>query len=177
MRNLIIALIFLGIGHTFAIDTTGVSRTPKQSQPIIRGQGLFWSDSLWNGKYVLPVDSQFYAADTIVVLDTLTAQASATLNVNFDYDWLTITAQDSGTTYDDSCIVEFKTPNGTWQPVQFMRDSSWTNTNGRFIVDDASVKSYKIFIGDYEVIRVRMLNAELVENRVWRFWAQASHKR
>lgn len=177
MKSLIVALIFLGMGYALAIDTTGVSRAPIQSQPVDRGQGLSWVDSLWNGVYVLPVDSQFRSADTLVVLDTLTAQASATLNLNFDYDWMNITVQDSGDTYDDSCIVEYKNAGSDWQPVQFMRDSSWTNVNGRFLIDDSSVKSYSIFVGLYEQIRVRMLNATLVDNRVFRFWAQASRKK
>lgn len=140
-----------------------------------RGQGMWISDSLWNDIYVSGTD-------------TTAAQSSVEISLNFDYDWAVITAIDSGTTYTDSCIVEYGSPtfarnssgkivptDTTWQTVQFMRDSSWTNTN--LIPDNASVKSYRMFVGDYEVIRMRMTNAVAVENRIWKFQLQASRKR
>ena len=57
-----------------------------------------------------------------------------------------------------------------------MRDSSWTNVNGTFPVDDNSVHSYKVFVGDYDLIRVYMTNVEAVISRVARFWAVLSKK-
>jgi hypothetical protein len=145
-----------------------------------RGTGFFISDSLY----------QDYAG--ITTSDS--TDASDEISLNFDYDWLTITALDTGTTYTDSCIVEYAMysvgydtvyrPTTTyivtgtiWQPVQFMRDSSWTNTNGYFLIDNSSIKSYKLFVGDYEKIRIRMLNSTIVAGRVWKYWIQASRKK
>lgn len=111
--------------------------------------------------------------------------------LNWDYEWLTLTVQDTGTTYDDSLIVEYGTPlialdvtrpyttykdTGTiWQRPQFMRDSSWTNTN--LVVDDNSVHSYQIYVGSYSVIRIRMTNVQVVANRKAFFKGTASRKK
>jgi len=157
MKQLLTALIFiLFIGVNFA-----------QTKAITTG--TYWADSLYQD-YPAVTDS----TDSLAVL-----------RLNFLYDWMNITVVDTGTTYDDSCMVEYGVyaltgqivTDTIWQPVQFMRDSSWTNINGgRFLVDDASTHSYKINIGDYDIIRVRMLNAEIVAGRVWWFYATLSKK-
>jgi len=156
-----------------------------------KGGLLFWADSLWGVNDTLIVtDSVFRTADTVVTVDSLTNHYTSHIELNGQFDWMNITAIDTGTTYDDSCLVEYgvlkiwkdaSTPNTVvrydtlWQRVQFMRDSSWTNVN--LIVDDNSVKSYRVFVGDYDLIRVRMTNVEAVNNRLFRFYATLSGKK
>jgi len=147
-----------------------------------RSNGFFVADSLYQDYPDLTAESPIDSTNQsdIIVL-------------NFYYDWLNITAIDTGTVYDDSCVVEYplydyerditkprltyKVTDTTWQKVQFMRDSSWTNVNGSFIVDDNSTKSYTIFVGDYESIRIRMTNEEIVAGRVWKYKLSASMKK
>lgn len=178
MKQLLIALLLTGLSI---------------AQEFNRGSGIWLSDSLWNDIYVRDTVVTISTAteDTTYWIDTIAAQTYVEIPLSYDYDWATITAIDSGDTYTDSCIVEFgafkyeldetkrvKTfiPIDTvWQRVHFMRDSSWTNTN--LIPDNSSTKSYTLFVGNYEVIRVRMTNTEAVENRIWRFLFQASRKK
>jgi hypothetical protein len=122
------------------------------------------------------------------MIDTSLAQTSVEIPLDYQYEWLNLTLIDTGTTYDDSIKVEypiytFKKVSGklaitdtVWQPVQFIRDSSWTNISG-VLVDDNSVKSYRIFVADYPSIRVSMVNATLVNNRIFWLMAQANRKR
>lgn len=140
------------------------------------GAGFFINDSLYQD-YTGVTDSM----DTIDEID-----------LGFGYDFVTITAIDTGTTYTDSVIVEYALPGfdkgvstsglnfkqvdstTIWQRVQFMRDSSWTNTN--LIPDNASVKSYQIYVGSYDKIRIRMINAAVVAGRVFYYRVSASKK-
>ena len=156
-----------------------------------KGGVLFWADSLWGANDTLIVtDSIFRTADTVVVVDSIAGHTSSVLELNGQFDWMNITAIDTGTTYDDSCVVQYgilkiwkdaSTPYAVvrydtlWQRVQFMRDSSWTNTN--FIVDGNSTKSYRVFVGDYDLIRVYMSNVQAVNNRLFRFYATLSRKK
>ena len=174
-----------------ATDTTGSTKASVSSQPVDWGQGIFWVDSLWNGVYVLPNDSVFTATDTTVVLDTLSAQTTVELTLNFEYDWLTVTIIDTGTTYTDSCVAEFaayefgkKNVRGFvqdtiksthWNAVNFLRDSTWTN--GNFAPNNNLEQTYTAFVGGVAKIRFRMTNAEAVENRIWKFIIQASRKK
>jgi hypothetical protein len=143
-----------------------------QAQTEVWSDGVraFWSDSLYQD-YTGVVDS----TDSI-----------ATFKLAFKYEWMNLTVQDSGTVYDDTCVVEYPVftlhnkaiTDTIWQRVQFMRDSSWTAIVGGAIpIDDNSVHSYQIFVGDYEAIRLRMTNAVIVAGRVWRFWATLSTKK
>ena len=147
-------------------------------------------DSLWNDIYVPDTVFAISGTDTLgSMIDTSEAQTVVIIPLGGEYDWLTLTAIDTGTTYDDSIMVEYSNYkvaltsgkmaviDTVWQPVQFIRDSSWTNISGALLVDDNSTKSFQIFVGDYESIRVRMINATAVENRVWRFIAQANRKK
>jgi len=144
-------------------------------ETVTANSTLSWTDSLWTGVWI----------DTVGVDDTTAAQATSELRLNGQYDWMTITAVDTGTTYDDSCSIEagiyvvanYAITDTVWQKVQFMRDSSWTNTNGSFLVDDNSVKSYTVFVGNYDLIRVKMNNVELIDNRVFWFYALLSRKK
>lgn len=176
MRKLLIAIVLL----------TGLVNAQNS---LNLGSTLVVYDSLWNDIYVPDTVFAISGTDTLgSMIDTSAAQTVVEIQLGGEYEWLTLTAIDTGTTYDDSIMVEY--PNyqvaltlgkvvvtdTVWQPVQFIRDSSWTNISGALIVDDSSVRSFQIFVGNYQSIRVRMLNATLVENRVWRFIAQATRK-
>ena len=175
--TVILFLILAGIG--FAQDSSYQTRNALIKYT---GTGALWSDSLYNVLYV--TTDTTYVGITVSEIDTLWEKPTSMFATNFLYDWMVITVQDTGTTYDDSLDLEYAvyTLNGgiitdtVWQKVQFMRDSSWTNVNGTFIVDDASVKSYTVFIGSYDLIRVSMTNVEAVTNRIARFWATLSKK-
>lgn len=177
MRKLLIALMLL----------TGVSFAQNYLE---RANGFVVYDSLWNGIYVPDTVFAISGTDTLgSMIDTSAAQTTVEIPLDYNFEWLNLTAIDSGTTYDDSIKVEYPiytvklvlgkmaVTDTIWQPVQFIRDSSWTNISGALLVDDNSTKSFQIYVGDYPSIRVRMVNATLVDNRVWRFLAQASRKK
>ena len=161
----------------FLLFTVGISAQIKQDA----NGGYYWSDSLWNAIYV----------DTVGVDDTTAASTTSELSLNFQYDWMHITAIDTGATYDDSVVVEYGTKiyipdtnrignanivsDTLWQKVNFMRDSSWTNVN--IMVNDNAYTTYAVYVGNYDLIRVRMVNATAVENRIWKFYAILSRKR
>jgi len=177
MKQLLTALIFiLFIGVNFAQDSSYQTRDDLNVFNLTTG--TYWSDSLYNALYVT---TDTTASD----IDTLWEKTSSEFFTNLLYDWMNITIQDTGATYDDTLVVQYGIPrvknnvviDTIWQPVQFMRDSSWTNINGgRFLVDDASVHSYNVWIGNYSLIRILMTNVEVRNNRVARFWAILSKK-
>ena len=191
MKKLIILLALIIVPLISAHDTTGVTHAPIQSQPVDYGQGLFWVDSLWNGVYVMPVDSQFRATDTVIVLDTISVQTSVEITLNFEYDFLTVTVIDTGDTYTDSCVAEFasyefsKNVTGGypsydistthWNAINFLKDSTWTS--GNLVPNTSSTQTYTAFVGNLATIRFRMTNEEAVLNRVWKFIVQASRKK
>ena len=138
------------------------------------GTGEYLSDSLWNN----------YLVDTVGVDDTLfTPKTSVMIPLDFSYDFGNITAIDTGSSYTDTAVVQYaifdRNKTGMidtiWQPLQFMRDSSWTNTN--LIPTAASVKSYSFFVGDKSLIRVYMTNVEAIINRIFYFKMQLSKKK
>ena len=156
---IILSISLIGIGNaqdTFQINTS-----------------LFWADSLWDGILI----------DTVGVDDTTTANLTSELRLNGQYDWMNIVAVDTGATYDDSVLVEYAVyplasnavSDTVWTVVQFMRDSSWTNVN--MMLNDDAITSYKVFVGDYDFIRVRMVNVDAVQDRVFKFYAILSRKR
>jgi len=177
MRKLLVALILLvGISHA--------------QNSWDKSTALWVSDSLWNGIYVPDTVFAISGTDTLgSMIDTSLAQTVVEIPLDYQYEWLNLTCIDSGTTYDDSIMVEypiykFSKASGklavtdtVWQPVQFIRDSSWTNISGALLVDDNSIKSYQIFVANYPSIRVRMVNATLVDNRIFWLMAQANRKR
>jgi len=155
-----------------------------------RGNSFILYDSLSNAIYVPDTVFAISGTDTLgSMIDTSAAKTTVEIPLNFDFEWLNLTAIDSGTTYDDSIKVEYPiytvaitsgkmaVTDTIWQPVQFIRDSSWTNISGGLLVDDNSTKSFQIFVANYPSIRVNMVNTVAVENRVWRFIAQANRKR
>lgn len=157
MKNLLIALLFL---------------TPLYSQTemlINYGEmfdyGIFVNDSL---------HTQWI--DTVGVDDTTAAVTSKELTLKYQYEFLTISLKDTGTTYDDSIKVEFTNPDETaWYPVQFIKDSTFSNVT-QPLVDDNSQHSYMVYVGAYYKIRIRMTNVAAVNNRVHYFTLQAAKK-
>ena len=135
---------------------------PLQAQTIFNiGGAILVSDSL---KQTSPT-----SADTIHYIP-----------LNFDYDWMNITAIDTGSTFTDSVVVEYATYNYTrktgttrrfeisdtnWNDVQFMKDSIWSDVD--IMANAGANSSYTIFVGGYHLIRIRMTNAEVVADRVW----------
>ena len=126
----------------------------------------------------------------ILVSDTLdqtSAAVSDTIDyipLNWDYDWGNITTIDTGATYTDSIVVEYPTFNytlksgttrrweisdTTWTAVQFLKDSTWTDTS--IMAKSNGTASYRLFVGDYKEIRIRMINVEVVADRS--FWYKA----
>lgn len=113
----------------------------------------------------------------IFVNDSLTNTVkSKELTLKYQYDFITISLKDTGTTYDDSISVEFTNPDQTaWYPVQFIKDSTFSNVTLP-LVDDNSQHSYMIYVGAYYKIRIRMVNVQSVANRVHYFTLQAAKK-
>lgn len=127
--------------------------------------GIFVNDSLHN-----------IWIDTAGVDDTTAAVTSKELTLKYQYDFLTISLRDTGTTYDDSIMVEFTNPDQTaWYPVQFIRDSTYSNVT-QPLVDDDSQHSYLVYAGSYYKIRIRLINTVAVNNRVFYFTLQAAKK-
>jgi len=191
MKKLILFILLLctPIFAGVAIDTSGSTITRPESQSFDKGTGILWTDSLWNGVYVLPVDSQFYATDTIVVLDTLTAHTSVMIPLDFEYDFGNITCIDTSTTIDtvrleyavfdyglkSGTTRRFEATDTTWQLLPYVRDSSWANTG--LTPDGESIHSYSFWVGDQSLIRVYMANAVIVNNGVFKFKLQISKKK
>lgn len=126
--------------------------------------GIFVNDSLHN-QWI----------DTVGVDDTTAAVTYKTLTLKYQYDFITVTLKDTGTTYDDSIAVEFTNPDETaWYPVA-VRDSVDT-VRAQPLVDDNSQHAYTFYAGSYYKIRIRLLNATAVNNRVFYFTLQAARK-
>jgi hypothetical protein len=126
--------------------------------------GIFVNDSLHNTWI-----------DTVGVDDTTAAVTSKELTLKYQYDFITVTLTDTGATYDDSIMVEFTNPDQTaWYPVT-IKDSTGA-VKIQPLVDDASQHSYLFDAGTYYKIRVRLINATAVTNRVFYFTLQASRK-
>lgn len=181
MKNILALLLLFTIGISAQTYQTRADLNVK-----LTNQGAFWGDSLHCAIYVTTDTLYTDDGDSVVSeIDTLNIKSTSEFKTAFLYDWMTITAEDTGTTYDDSLKLEYAVytieddavVDTVWQKVQFMRDSSWTNVNGSFLVDDNSVKSYEVFIGSYDLIRVALINVDNPANCVTRFWAVLSKKR
>jgi len=138
--------------------------------------GYYWADSLYQD-YPSVTDS------------TVTERI---LEPAFNYEWVNITLSDTGTTYDDTIYVDkgFKVlvpdtnvignvameSDTLWYPLQFLRDSTWTNVT-QPLVDDNSIRTFTGFIGDAELLRIRLANVTIVAGRVFKFYAILSRKR
>ena len=167
MKKLILFLLLL----------TGIA----SAQLDVNG-GYYWTDSLWNA---ILVDTSATPDDTTA------ASTTALIPLNFQYEWLSIVAVDTGATITDSIRLEYGTvrfvpdtinagipymrKDTVWASVHFLRDSTWTNVN--LISGANSQSTYKADVADYEVVRLRMVNATLTEDRVWKFYAVLSRKK
>lgn len=161
MKKILLFLFFVGIAY-------------GQKYPL--NNGFYWADSL-------------YQDYTGVTDSTVSTQV---LDLNFNYEWANITISDTGTTYDDTLYIEkgYKEliadtnrvgnipmiTDTLWYPIQFIRDSTWTNIT-QPLVDDASVHTYTGFVGDAELLRLRQANVQIIANRVTRFWVTLSRKK
>lgn len=119
--------------------------------------------------------------------DTTTAKSNVYIPLDFEYEWLVLTAIDTGATYDDSIKVW-----GTYYEVSpnqlsvedtipttmlYMRDSTWTQlTTSLLPVDDASVHTYTIWAGALGGVIIEMANVQAVNNRAWFYKLQAIRK-
>lgn len=157
-----------------------------QDLPITmdKGEGFFWSDSLWGvNDTLITIDSTF-GADTVVVIDSIVGHNSSKIALGQVYEWMTITVIDTGDTYTDSARVLYPTykmvkgadypSSTTWIPVPYIRDSSWTNTQP--IPNNGSVKTYQVYVANCDSIQIVLDNVESVTNRVWWFQAVFSRK-
>ena len=96
--------------------------------------------------------------------------------LNYAYEWGTIAIEDTGTTYDDSLVVEQGIviytgssshpvkSDTTWHQIS-LRDSLW-GLIASPSVDDASIHAYTIYCPLMDVIRIRETNVQAVNNRV-----------
>lgn len=157
MKNLLVALMLLVPAYS-------------QTEMLINygemfDYGIFVNDSLHN-----------IWIDTVGVDDTTAAATYKTLTLKYQYDFLTISLRDTGTTYDDSITVEFSNPDETaWYPIPFIKDSTYSTVTLP-LVDDASQHSFLVYVEPYYKIRIRLLNTVAVNNRVFYFTLQASKK-
>jgi hypothetical protein len=135
------------------------------------GRGYAYSDSLYQ--------------DLSGVSDT-----TFIMSLGFQYDWLTITMVDTGSTYTDSLVAEhssytvslkssvttrvFEIADTVWSDVAFMKDSTWSDVD--VMANAGAVTSYTIFVGDCDKVRIRMINVEAVSDRVCYFKAMLSRK-
>jgi hypothetical protein len=166
MKTLIVFLML--VGGLIAQDLPSV---------FYSDNGFLWADSLWNDLYV----------DTVGVDDTTAANQYVYAKLNYQYEWLNIAGIDTGATYTDSVIVQYATHNyawdtdimnygisdTTWHFPPFMRDTTWTNVN--YITGADAVTTVKVHVSDYDLIRIGLVG-DGVENRVWKFKAQATLK-
>lgn len=142
MKTLLILLAFMGM--TFA-----------QSEMFLTTSGNleFANDSL----YYVFIDT------SATPDDTLAAVVSKFIAPQGRYDWMTYTVRDTGTSIDDTVIVKYQQPGMTaWYPVEFMRDSTWTNVT-QPVVDDNSQHSYTVFIKPYYKVGFFLTNTATLD--------------
>lgn len=156
----------------FAILLIGIA----QAQKYPLNNGYYWADSLYQD-YPSVTDS------------TVTERI---LDLNFNFDWANITLSDTGASYDDTVYIDkgFKVlipdtnqvgnksmiSDTLWYAIQFIRDSTWTNATQPF-VDDALIRTFTAFVGDAELLRIRLANVTIVAGRVFKFYAILSRKK
>lgn len=137
--------------------------------------GYFWSDSLYQ--------------DCAGITDS--TKATSILDIGMNYDWMTITCVDTGATYDDSVTVDLgvilyePASGGTaqnavvsdtlWNILPYMKDSTWSDIT--ILVDDNAQKTYTAAVGFARLVRVNLINVNIVANRVFKFYATFSRKK
>ena len=152
--------------------------------------------------FTLQAQTIFDIGTGILVSDTLKQSSTAStvdtidyIPLNYEYDWLNITVIDTGATYTDSLVAEYPThsytlksgttrrweiSDTTWADVQFMKDSTWGDVD--VMANSDAISGYRIFVGDYLEVRIRMTNVEVIDSiavadrSVW-YKAQAVRKK
>jgi len=124
-------------------------------------------------------DSLYYVyVDTVGVDDTTAAVLSKSWTPKMQYEWLTIAKIDTGTTYDDTLWVKYQLPYQTgWYPVEYTKDSTWSDITQPLPIDDASQHSFKIYIADYYKLGFFITNTALDTGWVSYFKISANKKR
>jgi hypothetical protein len=155
-----------------------LARNDSTFTQYFTNNGFSINDSLWTTLYV-PDTTFVINSDgdtTSTTIDTSLAVTSKYIPLNFAYDWGFISIEDTGTTYDDSLIVEqgvigyVGSPSRpiksdtTWYQIP-LKDSTWTIVTAP-VVDDNSIHGYLIFTPLMDLIRIKLTNVEAVENRV-----------
>ena len=143
-------------------------------------RATIWDDSL----YAITIDTSA-APD-----DTLSTQTTVYIPLDFEYEWITLTAIDTGTTYDDSIKVwgtyyeikpnQLSVEDTSQTSIPFFRDSTWTQlTTSLLPVDDSSVHTYTIWAGALGGIILEFSNvapAIGTSPRTWYYKLQATRK-
>jgi hypothetical protein len=110
--------------------------------------------------------------------DTLTARETVYIPLNFEYEWVTLTAIDTGATYDDSVKIwgtyyevtpnQLEVEDTSETSMPYLRDSTWTQlTTSLLPVDDSSIHTYTIWAGALGGIILELSNVEVVYSRTW----------
>ncbi len=102
---------------------------------------------------------------------------------------MSITTIDTGSVFTDSVVVEFPAFNYTLKTGTTRRweisDTTWTNVQDMInasgtqvdtLVNNNGNTSYRVFVGDYEGVRIRWTNVEAVPSRAFWYKAQAVEK-
>lgn len=187
MKKLLMLLAFLitpllGQSDNDTSNTTHTLSSEITTYNDDSNSGLWFNDSLWNAIYVPAEDTIITAGgDTTIVIDTFATRSSGYITLNFQYEWVYLVVQDTGTTYDDSLLVKQGTikyankikSDTTWQNIP-VKDSTWTEVN--IIVDDNSIHGYLVYTPAMDLMKFELINAEAVENRVVRIWGSAKKK-
>ena len=149
-----------------AFVLTGIVKA-QEIFPTISGEGIFADDSL----YCTYIDT------SATPDDTLTAVTYKVFFNDYRYDFATISIRDTGASIDDTVTVEYSNAHnlGEWYPVEFMRDSTWTNVTLP-LTDDNSQHSYVLYIAPYYAVRVRRTNTVNDTANVTYFNFQAQKK-
>ena len=119
--------------------------------------------------------------------DTTVAKTTVYIPLDFEYEWLVLTAIDTGATYDDSVKIwgtyyelkptQLEVSDTSQTSVIYLRDSTWTQLTAALLpVDDASIHTYTVWAGALGGIILELSNVEAVNNRVWYFKLQATKK-
>lgn len=152
----------------FGAITYGQVNFPVSKYESSEGSvGIYVSDSLWTDGWI----------DTSATPDdTLAERISKKIILDFDYDWAIIELIDTGTTYDDSLIVEMGVVevagsnvgvDTSWHNIS-LRDTTWSVVNGT-LVDDNSRHIYSTYYPLGSAIRIRITNVQTVLSRVHYF--------
>ena len=127
------------------------------------GQTEFLLKDLGNGN-AYANDSLYYVyVDTSATPDdTLSAVVSKYFVNKGVYEWMYITMTDTGSTFTDTISIRGKAPyTSKWNDVEFIRDSTWTNTQP--VPDNASIHSYSVWIKNLYGVGIFLTNGSTLD--------------